>query len=272
MILPATYSEKEILSELIGDYFIVKKFAKKIADAYLLKAKKSGRFIRDIEYNSYSVTTKSNNKWNVEIEYDQRNKIPWLFRACCIEKKKKKTKDYYIVRGTNSDKPYYVKVTTHALLRYKERNNSGSVNISLATLASLTFEHRETAICVRYVDTKLNQFLMKFDDLNDLNDMSYLILTNRGEYYGQKTPEGNYVFKTYISTSMGLLEWLNYKKGKNTKWNKEGELMDHLLLLHQYYNKSLYDKDVLENHLYSVFDKNMEYEMKKDSPFILLKQ
>ena len=41
------------------------------------------------------------------------------------------------------------------------------------------------------------------------------------------------VFKTYIPTSMGLLEWLNYKRGKNTKWNKEGELMEHLLLLHQ---------------------------------------
>ena len=72
MILPATYSEKEILSELIGDYFIVKKFAKKIADAYLLKAKKSGRFIRDIEYNSYSVVKQVPGtcfiKWNKAIK------------------------------------------------------------------------------------------------------------------------------------------------------------------------------------------------------------
>ena len=70
---------------------------------------------------------------------------------------------------------------------------------------------------------------------------------------------------------MGLVEWLNYRKGKNTKWNKEGELMDHLLLLHQYYNKFLYDKDLLEKHLYSYFDKDVEYEMRKDSPFILLR-
>jgi hypothetical protein len=113
--------------------------------------------------------------------------------------------------------------------------------------------------------------LTKFDDLDDLKDMSYLIITNRGEYYGQRTSEGNYVFKTYISTSMGLVEWLNYRKGKNTKWNKEGELMEHLLLLHQYYNKFLYDKDLLEKHLYSYFDKDVEYEMRKNSPFILLR-
>ena len=46
--------------------------------------------------------------------------------------------------------------------------------------------------------------------------------------------------------------------------------MNHLLLLHQYFNKSLYNKDLLENHLYSYFDKDVEYEMSKDSPFILL--
>ena len=47
--------------------------------------------------------------------------------------------------------------------------------------------------------------------------------------------------------------------------------MEHLLLLHQYYNKSLYDKALLETHLYSVFDRDVEYEMRKDSPFILLR-
>ena len=135
---------------------------------------------------------------------------------------------------------------------------------------TITALWRDTAALQLRIDTKLKLLLTKFDDLDDLKDMSYLIITNRGEYYGQRTSEGNYVFKTYISTSMGLVEWLNYRKGKNTKWNKEGELMNHLLLLHQYFNKSLYNKDLLENHLYSYFDKDVEYEMSKDSPFILL--
>lgn len=271
MILP-TYTEKEILSELIADYSIVKRLAKKKADYHLLQVQKRGSFIRETEGYICDVRTSSNNRWKLLIDYNQKKKIPWLFRACCVVEGEKKTKDFYIVRGINTEKPYFVRVTTHALLRYKERNNLGSIDgITLEELACLTFEHRETAICMRYVDTKFNVLLTKFDDLDDLKDMSYLIITNRGEYYGQRTAEGNYVFKTYISTSMGLLEWLNYKRGKNSKWNKEGELMDRLLLLHQYYNKKLYDEDLLEQHLYSVFDKDMEYELTKDSPFILLR-
>ncbi len=271
MIIP-TYSEKEILSELIGDYQKVKRFAKKKADEHLKRVQKKGSFIREEEGYLSTVTTSSNNTWRVLIDYNQKNKIPWVFRACCIVEGENKTKDYYIVRGVNTEKPYFVKVTTHALLRYKERNSlEGIDGIELSELACITFEHRETAICVRYVNTKFNVLLMKFDDLDDLDDMSYLIITNRGEYYGQRTSEGNYIFKTYISSSMGIIEWLNYRKGKNTKWNKEGELMDHLIILHQYFNKSFYDKEVLEKDLYSVLNKDEEYELKKDSPFILLR-
>ena len=271
MIIPS-YTEKEILSELIADYSIIKRLAKKKADYYLSQVRKKGSFIRETEGYVSTFRTISNNNWTVLIDYNQKNRIPWVFRACCVVEGEKKTKDYYIVRGINTEEPYFVKVTTHALLRYKERNNLERIDdLLLAELACLTFEHRETAICVRYVDTKFNLLLTRFDDLSDLKDMSYLILTNRGEYYGQRTSEGNYVFKTYISTSMSILEWLNYRNGKNTKWNREGELLNHLLVLHQLFNKFLYDKDVLEKNLYSVFNKNEEYELKKDSPYFLLR-
>lgn len=271
MIL-STYTEKEILSELIADYSIIKRLAKKKADKHLLEVRKKGSFIREAEGFISTFRTISNNTWTVLIDYNQKNKIPWFFRACCIVEGDKNTKDYYIVRGINTENPYYVKVTTHALMRYKERNKlEGIDGLTLAELACLTFEHRETAVCVRYVDTKFNLLLMRFDDFDDLKDMSYLILTNRGEYYGLRTPDGNYIFKTYISTSMSILEWLNYRRGKTTKWNKEGELLNHLLILHQYYNKSFYDKVILEQDLYSVLNKDEEYVLKKDSPFILLK-
>ena len=271
MILP-TYTEEEILSELISDYHKVKRFAKKKAAEHLLRVQKKGSFIREEEGYLSFFTTPSNNTWRILIDYNQKNKIPWFFRACCIVEGEKKTKDYYIVRGLNTERPYFVKVTTHALIRYKERNKMNGIDgIDLSELACILFEHRETAISVRYVDTKFNLLLMKFDDLDSLDGMSYLILTNCGEYYGQRTSEGNYVFKTYISSSMSILEWLNYKKGKNSKWKKEGELLNKLLYLHQYFNKYLYSKDVLENYLYSVLNKDEEYEMKEDSPYILLR-
>ena len=74
MILP-TFSEEQILSELIKDIKIVKRLAKKKADAYLNNVRKSGGFVRETDYESYSVKTVSGNKWNLEIEYDQTNNI-----------------------------------------------------------------------------------------------------------------------------------------------------------------------------------------------------
>ena len=255
MIL-TTFTEEQLLSELVIDYKRIKRLAKNKADAYLLKAKKSGRFIRDTEYESYTIKTVLNNKWNVEIEYDQRKKIPWLFRACCIIESDKKTKDYYIVRGVNSDKPYYVKVTSH---------------IGIGTLACWTFEHRETAICMKYLDAKFHQVLMNMEDADDIDDVSYVVLTNRGAYYATKTPCGNYIFKTYISSLMGLTELFNFRKNKKTKWSQEGELLNYMLIAHQYYNKELYDEEILDEYLYSVFDRGQEIKLKENSPIVLLK-
>ena len=155
MILP-TFSEEQILSELLIDYKQIKKYSKKKADAYLLKVKKSGRFVRDTDYKSYTVKTGLNNVWNVEFEYDQTKKIPWLFRACCIVEGEKKTKDYYLVRGVNSENPYYVKITSHALKRHKERNNFDKYHLDLSTYACWVFEHRETAVCMRFIDIKFS--------------------------------------------------------------------------------------------------------------------
>lgn len=271
MIIP-TYSEDEILRELIFDYKIVKRMAKKIAIAYLNKNKKRGGFIRETEYDSYTITTISKNKWNVEIEYDQTKKIPWLFRACCKVEGEKKTKDYYLVRGLNTEKPYYVKITSHALKRVKERNKfSYSEALTLDLLACWTFEHRETAICMRYIDLKYSKILLEMDNTEELDDMSYLVLTNRGAYFAKKTKEGNYIFKTYISSMMGMAEALKFQNNITTKWAKEGELLTCMILLHQYYNKSLWEKDQLENMLYKAMDKKQEIILSGKELFFLLK-
>lgn len=79
-MIVSTYREDEILRELIFDYKIVKRLSKKIATAYLNKVKKRGGFVRETDFDSYTINTVSKNVWNVEIEYDQTKKIPWLFR------------------------------------------------------------------------------------------------------------------------------------------------------------------------------------------------
>lgn len=270
MIL-STFSEEQILSELIKDIKIVKRLAKKKADAYLHKVRKSGAFVRETDYESYSVKTVSGNKWNLEIEYDQTKKIPWLYRACCIVESEKKTKDYYIVRGINTEKPYFVKVTSHSLKRAKERNKLDKFRIGQETYACWTFEHREIGICMRYVDVKFNMLLQNMNDTDEISDMSYIVLVNRGIYYATRTQQGNYVFKTYISSVMGISEVLKYLNKKSSKWSKEGELLHNMIIVHQYFNKDLYDKEVLNDMLYSAIGRDQKIVLNEKSPIILLR-
>ena len=268
----STYSEEDILHELIADYHNIKRRVKKIADAFLDKVRKRGGFIRETEYSSYTMSTPSKNIWNVEIEYDQSKKIPWLFRACCIVEGENKTKDYYLVRGINTDNPYYVKVTSHALKRVRERNDFSHPELLTApVLACWVFEPREIGICLRYIELKYLEILRKIGDLQSDDDNSYIVLVNRGVYYAIKTPRGNFIFKTYISTLMGITEIIKSNQNKSSKWNKEGELLSNMLLVHQYFNKWLYDKDVLDRMLYSVINKEDVWELAPNSPITLLK-
>lgn len=270
MILP-TYTEDDILRELLNDFNAVKKKVRKIANTQLNKVKKSGGYIRENLYETYTIKTSSNNVWNIEIEYNQTNIIPWFFRACCIVESEKKTKDYYLVRGISTENPYFVKLTTHALKRVKERNNFEHYeDLNLPLLACLSFEHREIGIGVRYMDIKFLEMLVRMDDAEEIDNNSYLILVNRGVYYAQKTPHGNFIFKTYISTLMGLTEMNNTMSKKHSKWNTEGELLTYLLILHQYYNQWLYDKDLLNNLLYKFIKKDEELVRDNNSAIILL--
>lgn len=271
MIIP-TYTEKEILAELIADYSAIKKGAKKRVDKIMQQLKSTGSFVKEIYVDIYMVESLLNNKWNVEIECNPRKKTPWWFRACCIVEGKNKTKDYYLVRGLNTEQPYFVKLTAHAVKRIRERadfNISGYQTPAL--LACLTFAYRETALCTRYVDLKFLPLLNNMDDTDENKDRSYIVLTGKGTFYAVRTPEGNYIFKTYITRMMGFKEIINFSKGKNSKWSREGELLSSMLIFHQYYNKHLYSRKMLDTMLYAVIPKDSVLERAEDSPILLLR-
>lgn len=272
MIL-ASYTEEEILAELIRDYQIVKRFAKKKADKFLSKVKKSGQFIRETEYDVFVIDTVNHNRWCLSLEYNQKWKIPWLFKGCCVVEGANKTKDYYILRGVNTDKPYFVKVTTHALKRFRERNEIEKViHVPLEIIACHVFEHRETAICQRYVDLEFLLLLHNMKDADQLDDeMSYIFVTNKGVYYGQITPRKNYVFKTYISSLMGITEVKNAYSDKRNKWEREGKLLFYMILVHQYFNKSLYDEESLDKLLYANVGRDAEVSVTKEAGLYIMR-
>lgn len=266
----STFSEEQILAELVRDYPAVKRFAKKVADKYLMKVRKRGGFIREEEYWMIAYNSESRNKWFITLVYDQTKRIPWYFSACCIVEGSKRSKDYYVVRGMNTDKPYYVMFTTHALLRYRERNNI-SEDMSLENIASQAFTHRETAIAAPYVDIKYQMMLTKMEDAGELEDMIYFILTNVGIYYGYKTPGGNFIFKTYVSTKMAFDELKNLYRDKASKYRKEAVNLHFISAVHMYYNKFLYDEGILEKYLYNEIGKDTKFELAENSPLILLR-
>lgn len=194
-----------------------------------------------------------------------------MFRTCCIVESDKNTKDFFIVRGLNTEKPYFVKVTSHAVKRAKERNKLDKFKVGLGTFACYTFEHKEIGICIRYADIKFNQLLQEMDDSDELHDMSYMVIVRKGVYYAKKTPNGNYIFKTYLSVSMGMDEIMKLLKKKSSKWENEGKLLSFAFVMHQYYNRELYSKEALESMLYRTIGKDKNIELRDKGSVTLLR-
>ena len=263
-------SEEQILGELKEDIQYVRKQAKKLADKSLRDIRKRGAFIRENEAKTMSFTSKNNNKWFIFIVINQTQKIPWYYCACCIVEGESRTKDYYLIRGLSTDKPYYIKLTTHTMKRYIERNNFDGAGL-LEVYAAGIFAHRETAICERFIDVKYEAVLMNMDDTHEITDMSYFVLCNHGVFYANRTPQGNYIFKTYISVQMTLDEVQKAMKGEKSKYEKEGRFLYYLIDIHQYYNKWLYSKEDLEHLLYADFGRDVEFERKDNCAIYLLK-
>lgn len=269
MILP-TYKEEQILKELIDDYANVKSVVKKKATVYLKDVKKRGKFIRTDEYEAFDIKTCLGNKWYAYITYNQTNKVPWFFFACCIVEGDKKSKDYYVVRGLNTDKPYFIMFTTHTLKRMRERIKL-DYDYSLEYLVTHAFVHRETAIASAFMDIKMQMLMGEMDDEKEMTNLSYFVLCNSGVFYAQKTPLNNFIFKTYVSHYMTSEEMKKLMDNKQSKYCREAEHMFYASNFHQYYNKWLYDKDILDGMLYRHIDKNAEYELKDTNMVIALK-
>ena len=70
---------------------------------------------------------------------------------------------------------------------------------------------------------------------------------------------------------MGISEVLKYLNKKSSKWSKEGELLHNMIIVHQYFNKDLYDKEVLNDMLYSAIGRDQKIVLNENSPIILLR-
>lgn len=196
-------------------------------------------------------------------------KAPWSSTSCCIiESTSNKTKDYYILRGLNSE-PYFVKLSAHVVKRLKERNSFSLTDMDY--VPCIVFDKHETAIAVNFADFEYLRVINSLDDASKNNELSRMIFTMYGSFFGYMTSKGNYIFKTYINPQMSLSE---IKKGKDgtiiQSGDKEGLCSLLGVTLHQYYNKYMYTKEELKL-LYNNFPEGFEIDISKAKIINLLK-
>lgn len=270
MILPSL-SEQEILADLVSDYKAVKKQAKKLSDKYLKDSQKRGHYIRQDEFVGFKAQMSSGNEWFVNLTFNQTKRVPWTMSACTYAEGERKTKDYYIVRGLNTDKPYYLKFSTHALMRWRERQGYDRFEgVMLDDIATCVFEHRETAIAVRYIEKEYALILQGMEDANEIEGMSHMIFTFCGTFFGYRTTDGNWDVKTFITPSMAADELQRYIKG-NKKRELQVKLFHHLVNYHQYYNPWLYSDADMAPFLYKNMMNGMDFGIDEGSSAYLLK-
>ena len=119
MIIPS-YTEDDILRELLDDYKSVERKAKKVALKELEKIKNRGAG-KEAKLVSEYFRTKNGNKWHITIVCNTGKNSPWAHRQHCVVELENGRKDVYYLRGLRFGKPYYVKIYSHALRRMRER-------------------------------------------------------------------------------------------------------------------------------------------------------
>lgn len=235
MIVPGL-SDDKLLAELVVDKEKIAGKARKIAKKIILDLQKRGRdgINHDIGY-TYEISNKVyNNTWRVAIFINMAKKPKWYHHSVCCVESEQGMKDYYFVRGFSQRKPYYIKVSSHAMKRFIERAFEDDLQekVTGIELAPILIRKGEVITWMKVADPKLWKYTVNNEEENELIKLFY---TFYGCYLGCETENGNYVFKTYLN--------------KNTNFKKCGEEESMLICkyAHMVFNESFYDKKFIEN-------------------------
>ena len=236
-MIVAGLSEEKILEELIFDREVVANEAKKLAKKVVARLHKEGRdgvnenhdFIYDIK------TAPLNNNWNCVFTVNMQKKPYWQHFASCMVETERGTQDFYLVRGFSVNKPYYIKISSHALKRFRERGVEEKFGVELeysgVHFAPMIVRKGEFITWMKITDPKLLAFVLDSEDSYLITNLFYTLY---GCYIGYETEKGNYEFNTFLSNEKKLM--------------KLGE--DHAMQLCKYahiaLNPSFYNKKLIE--------------------------
>lgn len=214
MIIPS-YTEDDILRELLDDYQSVERRAKKIALKEIEKMKKRGS-VKELKFVSEYFRTKNGNKWHILIVCNLQKKYPWTHRQHCVVELENGRKDVYYLRGLKFGPPYYVKIYSHALRRIRERfcpKEGEEVETNPDVMVDrIAFHPREQGFYQRLARPDLMDFI---EECEDRSEVAGIAVMRASVFVGYRSDKGNYVFKTFLgahetwnSKRRGLFQFL----------------------------------------------------------------
>ena len=232
------YSEDKILEELLFDYQIIAKEAKKWAKKEVQRQLKLGHdgIDENISILKDYTTTKLHNRWLLVVVINMSKKVKWYHQSICCVESNLQTKDYYIVRGFSSNKPYFIKLSSHVLKRCRERLFSNKLNVDTQLLeagylTSIAIRKGEVIPWMKIADPRLLKAVLNSDDMHSFNTLFYTI---NGCYLGSLTENGNVVFNTFLNNDDLL------------KKPEENVALFMCRMAHVYFNKKLYSKKYVD--------------------------
>lgn len=202
MIIPS-YTEDEVLRELLEDWPEMRRKAKKMGDKLMksipkwcIGMPKDERF-----YSHATFRSKNGNTWGIGV-YKKNTKKYWESVLTCEVETKYGVKSYFYLRGLEKNEPYYVELTSHAISRLRERATligmDQIVNISVKIICDIAiFDKGERGVFLKKgtIDENGN-FIPALD--HDGNTYGRVWLHDT-IFFARATKHGNYILKTYIN-------------------------------------------------------------------------
>lgn len=236
------FTEEKILQELLTDYKIIAKEAKKRAQKEVLRQLKLGHdgIDKNIPILRDCTTAKLNNNWLLTVVINMSKTPKWYHQCvCCVENNDHKSKDYYVIRGFSNDKPYYIKITSHVLKRCRERLFQEKLKTDLQDLPAgyivpLIIRKGEIIPWMKITDPRLLKAALESKDRYEINTLFY---TSCGCFLGYETEKGNVEFNTFLNDN------------NNLKKQEENIALYMCKLAHVAFNKKFYSKKYIDDML-----------------------
>ena len=197
-----TSSPTEIIQELDTDLKWIQTSAKKKAKKLKLKIIASG-FTNKEFVDEYTLTSPLNNRWFVTTNFRLNRATPLQIMASCAVESEYGTPDHLILRGLTYGGRYYVRITSHAISRMKQRDGRFK-HMCAGQIANRIFPHGEDGLGVYTRDEDIAKTCEELFEKKE-GRKNLFMTTSTGIFFGFQeilNGHGNLTIKTFVTPDM----------------------------------------------------------------------